>query len=808
MKSIKVKLIMLGAVSIICTIILGLVGIYIMNSSNASNQVLKDINEINLKQNENTTQETSFLYDLDLSHYDTIQSNLVSMGKAAEGALAYSKGESYSDDLTQIAQTLQAATENTTQLDSLLKKRGFQAGEGIYANYVGNDEALVAAIVQLENENGWVDGVWTNAALGTIGAQAVDGKEYERVTYRNSVPDSSKRNYIYLRIGGNGIEYTGDVYITNIRVDDTVIDISSLNNEILAQSYGDGLASVQKASFNSTDSIWLQTKFANVNGNWQEISTKLDVSNINISEYRTLSFDIYFEVKETPEVSLAVALDGKYDFENELKRANSLFDTYNKLVAEGGDTESYADDILGVLTVMNESATLYSKQQDVTETLAKVSKEKLDAVSEIVDCDKDILALKTEYKELNATLTALTVDVREKIEELTNTRKVTMSALIYVVFFIGAALVVLLTVFVLVSVHNSIRKFDGTLAQIANGEILVKAETGRGDEFDAFGQALNKMTDKLAVVIGNMRSYGAELSRSGQELDEMSQASGHTSEQIDTAISEIAQGANMQAGEVEHSTNAMENLGKLMDSMDMDIVELDETSMNMKQASDGAVSILNALSSSNQNMTEGIHKIANQITKTNDSVKEIEEAVSLISSIADQTNLLSLNASIEAARAGEAGRGFAVVASEIQQLADQSNQSADTIFGVISNLIRDFKETLQVMEEVEEATSDQNKKLSETQKQFEIVNQGIVQSRDKTAVIKNAISECNEVRNTVSQIVLSLSAISEENASSANETASAMQQLNSTMAELLQESQKLLSISSQLEQDMTFFKLT
>lgn len=112
------------------------------------------------------------------------------------------------------------------------------------------------------------------------------------------------------------------------------------------------------------------------------------------------------------------------------------------------------------------------------------------------------------------------------------------------------------------------------------------------------------------------------------------------------------------------------------------------------------------------------------------------------------------------------------------------------------------------MDEVERATSDQNKKLSETQKQFEIVNQGIVQSRDKTAVIKDAIRECNEVRSTVSQIILSLSAISEENAASANETASAMQQLNSTMAELLQESQKLLSISSQLEQDMTFFKLT
>ena len=111
------------------------------------------------------------------------------------------------------------------------------------------------------------------------------------------------------------------------------------------------------------------------------------------------------------------------------------------------------------------------------------------------------------------------------------------------------------------------------------------------------------------------------------------------------------------------------------------------------------------------------------------------------------------------------------------------------------------------MVDVEKATSEQNQKFADTQKQFEIVNAGIAQSRDKTAVIKNAIGECNKVRNTVSEITLNLSAISEENAASATETATAMQQLNGTITELLRESEKLMTISSQLEQDMMFFKL-
>ena len=147
------------------------------------------------------------------------------------------------------------------------------------------------------------------------------------------------------------------------------------------------------------------------------------------------------------------------------------------------------------------------------------------------------------------------------------------------------------------------------------------------------------------------------------------------------------------------------------------------------------------------------------------------------------------------------------MASEIQQLADQSNKSAASIFGVVNNLINEFQETMDTMVDVEKSTNEQNQKFADTQRQFEIVNAGIVQSRDKTAVIKNAIGECNQVRTTVSEIMLNLSAISQENAVSATETATAMQQLNATITELLQESEKLMTISSQLEQDMMFFKL-
>lgn len=451
MKSIKAKLIMLGAVSIVCTVILGIVGIYIMNSNNESNQVLNDINNINLMQNENTTLETSFLYDLDLNHYQTIQANLSSMEKAAADALTYSGGEVYNGDLKSVASTIGTVGANTAELNQLLGERGFKSDSGMYASYAGGDQGLMDAIGQMSGESSWVDGVWDTAALSGIAAEPVDGKNFKKTTYSHEIPDISKRNTLMVRLGGNGIEYTGDVYITNIMLDDTALAMADINPEVLAGSYGDGLAGIQVSTFDGMDALYIQTKFANVNGNWQEVTSRIDVTGINVSEYKNITFDLYFEEKEMPDISIATAFDVKYDFEGKLTSINAMFDAYNKLVAEGSDAGSYPDDMTALLGEMVANAPLYTKDQGIADALTSGFSAKLSAVEQIIDYDKDILALKAENNTLNASLTGETAEVRNKIEELTNTQKVTMSSLIYIVFIVGAVLVILLTLFVIAS---------------------------------------------------------------------------------------------------------------------------------------------------------------------------------------------------------------------------------------------------------------------------------------------------------------------------------------------------------------------
>lgn len=310
-----------------------------------------------------------------------------------------------------------------------------------------------------------MDGVWETAVLSELETVPIGGKNYKKATYSHEVPDISKRNLLLVRLGGNGIAYTGDVYVANIRFDNTALAMTDIDLEMLAASYGDGLAGVSVSSFDGMDVLYIQTKFANVNGNWQEVTTRIDVSDLNIADYERVSFDLYFEEKEIPDISVATAFDTKYDFERNMKAVQSLFDSYNKLVAEGSDIGSYQEDIRSLLNELYTNAPLYTKDTELANVLVNGFSTKLEATESIFNYDKNILSLKAENNIGNKNLTSETSDVRTKIEALTNTQKMTMPTLIYVVFFVGAVLVVILTLFVITSVQRSIKKFKGTLTQ-------------------------------------------------------------------------------------------------------------------------------------------------------------------------------------------------------------------------------------------------------------------------------------------------------------------------------------------------------
>lgn len=204
---------------------------------------------------------------------------------------------------------------------------------------------------------------------------------------------------------------------------------------------------------------------------------------------------------------------------------------------------------------------------------------------------------------------------------------------------------------------------------------------------------------------------------------------------------------------------------------------------------------------------KAVDTIAEQINMTNTSAQEIQRAVEMITAIADETNLLSLNASIEAARAGEQGRGFAVVASQIQKLAEQSAESAQQITYIVGNLLHDAETTAETMEDVVDIVDSQKEKLLQTDAQFETVNRGIQDSLFKIGQIRDKSKILDESRKQMANMIMSLSAISEENASASEETASSTAKLNERVKKITQEVTILKKIAADLEQQIQIFKI-
>lgn len=333
-----------------------------------------------------------------------------------------------------------------------------------------------------------------------------------------------------------------------------------------------------------------------------------------------------------------------------------------------------------------------------------------------------------------------------------------------------------------------------------------KALAARKDEFGLSGRAIINLEESLSGTIKDIKDQSSTLLNSSNTILSNASNMSSTTNQVDSAVEEIAKGATNQAEETANANEAVKKIGQIITDTTTEVNKLQAAASEMKKAHDEAVNILNELGKVNEQTKASIQTISEQTKATNESTQKIREVTALISDIAEETNLLSLNASIEAARAGEAGRGFAVVASQIQKLADQSDQSAKEIEEIIDVLITESKKSVSTMEDVQDVIALQSQDVDRTGEAFQAVSIGIDRSEEGINRISNKMSQLETQRATVVNTVESLSAIAEENAASTEESSASVSTISNLANDMQQHSNDLKGIANTLDQNMSKFK--
>lgn len=334
------------------------------------------------------------------------------------------------------------------------------------------------------------------------------------------------------------------------------------------------------------------------------------------------------------------------------------------------------------------------------------------------------------------------------------------------------------------------------------GEALAK----RQDEFGVMARETVHLQKTLANVIAEIKGQSEILYSSSNSMLKHAEDMNETTAQVDRSVGEIAEGASSQAGETQSASENVITIGNMIEETNNEVNNLSNTASSMKASHQTALNILQELGRTNEQTKSSIAEIEAQTKTTNLSAGKIREATSFITAIAEETNLLSLNASIEAARAGEAGRGFAVVASQIQKLAEQSNDSAKQIENIVDELIRDSDRAVQTMDSVKEIIQRQSEDVDRTKAAFGEVSDGIDDSIGGINSIADKVAQMDTARVSVVDTVSNLSAIAEENAASTEESSATVSTITGIANEIEDSSSDLRKIAETLEQKMDAFK--
>lgn len=370
------------------------------------------------------------------------------------------------------------------------------------------------------------------------------------------------------------------------------------------------------------------------------------------------------------------------------------------------------------------------------------------------------------------------------------------------------ALIVIVIGFILsTSMGTTIRKIMNGLEKASTGDLTVDIHTRRKDEFMILCESTNQMLGNIRALINKADTVAKALGNASERVGGNSGILLEETKSITTSISDVEKGIVMQANDAENCLTRMDDLSKKIGVVSENTGKIaDIADVTKSTVSDGLATI-DTLQDKVKATTQVTAEVISNIEDLEKASQSIANIVGAINDIADETSLLSLNASIEAARAGDAGRGFAVVAESIRKLAEQSLNSVNEIRNIVGKIQKQTVDTVEVAKQAEVIVNSQEEALKATIDVFHDIDKHVSGLAENLSQISAGIDAMEGAKKDTLAAIESISAVAEETASAVTEVNEAAGRQLEAVKKLNNESEELIDRSEDLVEAINKFTI-